>query len=225
MKTLVVIPAHNESAKIAEVIRDLKKFGYHNILVVDDGSTDNTGKISQKCGAKVVTHVVNRGLGAGLGTGFEFAKRNGYNCLVTFDGDGQHEAKDIKRLLFPIQKGVCDVVIGSRLLAQKGMPWQRLIINHISNFSTLMLYRVRTTDATSGLRAFGKKALNQIKIKTDRMEVSNEFFWEIRRNSLKFLEIPIKAIYTEYSEKHSHNTASLWQAVYVGKGMLLRLFR
>lgn len=225
MKTIIIIPAHNESAKLGSVITDLKKHGFNNVLVVDDGSTDNTSEVAQKFGAKVVRHIVNRGMGAGIGTGFEYARMNNYECLITFDGDGQHKASDLKRLLAPILASHADVVIGSRLINPKGMPVKRLIINWVSNLATLLLYRVWTTDTTSGLRAFNKKAINFINLKTDRMEVSNEFFWEIRRNNLRFLEIPIKAIYTDYSERHSHNSANIWQAVFVGKGMLLRLFR
>lgn len=225
MKVLVVIPAHNEQARIGEVIDDLHAFGCRDLLVVDDGSTDRTSAVARNKGAKVICHVINRGLGAGLGTGFEFAQREGYDCLVTFDGDGQHKAEDIKRLLAPILDGKADVVIGSRLLKPSGVPVGRLVANYISNLATLALYRVWTTDTLSGLRAFSKKAIRKIQIKTDRMEVSNEFFMEIRRNRLRLKEIPIKPVYTDYSEAHSHNEVSLGHSVSIGKAMLLRLFR
>lgn len=225
MKTLIVVPAHNEEAKIKDVLDDLASHGYKDILVVDDGSTDRTGLIAKKGGAKVVRHIINCGLGAALGTGFEFARRNDYDCLVTFDGDGQHNAADIKRLITPIENKTADMVIGSRLINPQGMPLGRIVVNYASNFATLVLYHVWTTDTTSGLRAFNQDAIKKISLKTDKMEVSNEFFMEIKRNNLKFVEIPIKPVYTDYSENHSHNNASLWQAVTNGKGMLLRLFR
>ena len=225
MKNLIVITAHNEEEKIAEVIGGLQANGFKDILVVDDGSTDRTGEVAKSKKVDVARHIINRGLGAALGTGFEFAKMGDYDCLVTFDGDGQHKADDLPRLIKPIHDGQADVVIGSRLLNPAGMPPGRLFFNYVSNLATLLLYRVWTTDTLSGLRAFNRKAFNTIKIKTDKMEVSNEFFFEIKNKKLRFKEIPIKPIYTDYSEKHSHNGVSLWQSISNGKGMLLRLFR
>ena len=225
MKILIVVPAHNEEHKICEVIKDLRDFGYEDILVIDDGSSDKTGELARKNGCYILRHIINRGLGAALGTGFEFAKRHDYDYLITFDGDGQHMAKDLTKLLKPLISNSNDVVIGSRLMHPMGMPLGRLIANYASNVATLILYHIWTTDTLSGLRAFNKKAINTINIKTDKMEVSNEFFMEIKRNNLRLAEIPIKPVYTEYSEKHSHNSVSLWQSVSNGKGMLLRLFR
>lgn len=225
MKTLIVIPAHNEEVKIAEVIDDLNKHSFTEILVIDDGSDDKTSEIAKKSGAMVVRHVINRGLGAGLGTGFEYAKKGNYDCLITFDGDGQHQACDLARLLKPIKENKADVVIGSRMLKPAGMPPGRVFVNLVSNFATLILFRVWTTDTLSGLRAFNRKAIEAINLKTDRMEVSNEFFMEIRQKNLKFKEIAIKPVYTEYSEGHSHNLVSLTQTISNGKGMLLRVFR
>jgi len=225
MKTLIVVPAHNEEAKIGEVIDDLNRHGFKEILVVDDGSTDRTGEIAKKKKAKVLRHIINRGLGAALGTGFEFARNGNYDCLVTFDGDGQHKASDLTRLLTPIYSGAADVVIGSRLIKPHRLPTGRLLVNYVSNFATLLLYRVWTTDTLSGLRAFNQLAIGKITLKTDRMEVSNEFFMEIHRHKLRLAEIPIRPVYTDYSERHSHNIVSLSHTVSVGKGMLLRLFR
>ncbi len=221
MTILVVIPAFNEHGKIQETIRDLKKNGYKNMVVVDDGSSDQTGKLAKKENVEVLTHIVNRGLGAALGTGFEYAKENEPDILVTFDADGQMQAKDIKALVKPIEEKKADVVIGSRALDQKNMPPVRIVLNWISNFATLILYGVWTTDSLSGFRSFDKDAYNKIQIKTDRMEVSNEFFKEIKRNNLKFVEIPIKAIYTDYSKKNSKNS----DPFDIGFKLLLRLFR
>lgn len=221
----MVVPAHNEEAKIAEVLADLNVYGYKDILVVDDGSSDRTGEIAKKSGAKVVRHILNRGLGAALGTGFEFAKRHNFDCLITFDGDGQHKARDLAKLLRPIKSGGADVVIGSRFLGHGNTPTDRLIVNRLSNLVTFFLYRVWATDTLSGLRAFDRQAIEKITIKTDRMEVSNEFFMEIKRNNLKLTEVSIKPVYTTYSQKHSHNVMSVANLTSIGKGMFLRLFR
>lgn len=222
MKTLIIIPAYDEEKSIAAVIFDLESHGYKNILVVDDGSSDKTA--ARATGAVTVRHVINRGLGAALGTGFEYARKNNFDIAVTFDADGQHKAKDIKRILAPLSSGRADVVVGSRLVGnKKNIPLDRLILNYLSNLATLFLYRVWATDTLSGLRAFDKKAINCIKIKTQRMEVSNEFFREIKRNQLRFCEVPVRPVYTEYSLKGSHQ--GRFPVIRLAVAMILRLFR
>ncbi len=226
MKVLVVIPAFNEAKSIANVLIDLSKHGYKNVVVIDDGSQDDTAKITRKSHVVVLLHAINRGLGAALGTAFEYGRRASVDILVTFDADGQHQAKDIKKIIAEIENNRADVVIGSRLLWQKSkMPTGRLILNYISNIATFILYRVWATDTLSGLRAFNKKALKCIKIKTQRMEVSNEFFKEIHRNKLRYQEVAIKPIYTDYSQSSSSQGQFPKRELRLAATMILRLFR
>ena len=198
MKTYIVVPAYNEERTIVSVIRGLKKEGYDNIIVIDDGSKDRTYKLVSKENVILLHHVFNRGLGAALGTGMRAAIEEDAVIIVTFDADGQHNPKDIRRLTEQIKKGN-DVVIGSRLLDTKGMPWYRVVQNFIGNIVTYLLFGVWTTDSQSGLRAFSRNAAQKIRIKTNKMEVSSEIIGEIGRNKLKFKEVPIKPIYTKYS--------------------------
>lgn len=223
MDALIVISSLNGAKSLGGVITDLKKNGWKNILVVDDGSIDNTSAVAEENKVSVVRHIVNRGLGAGLGTGFAYAKAHDVDILVTFDDDGQHQAKDIARLIAPIKKNLADVVIGSRMADSKDMPFSRKLANHLANTLTLLLFGVPTTDSQSGFRAFNKKAINCIKIKTDRMEVSSEFFKEIRRNNLRFVEIPIKAIYTSQSMAGSKQGSMA--SLRITFKLFLRLFR
>lgn len=221
---LIVVPAYNERQSISGVINDLTSHGYKNILVVDDGSSDNTAKAIPKNRVFLVHHIVNRGLGAALGTGFAYGREHGVEILVTFDADGQHKALDIQKVITPIKKGQADVVVGSRFRWQKGtIPFDRLILNHLSNIATRFLYGVNSTDTQSGLRAFNKKAIETIEIKTQRMEVSNEFFREIKKNKLRYFEIPIKPIYTPYSLAGSSQERGA--VVKFASRMILRLFR
>ncbi|MBI4099493.1 glycosyltransferase family 2 protein [Candidatus Microgenomates bacterium] len=223
MKTLIIVPAFNEVGSLAAVIADLRSHGYKNLVVVDDGSLDESGSIAKNLGVMVLTHSLNRGLGAALGTGWEYAKLVRADFVVTFDSDRQHRAADIKKLLAPLTSGCADVAIGSRLLSRSSdMPWDRLIISYLSNLLTFILYGIRSTDSQSGLRAFNKKALNCITIKTDRMEVSSEFLKEIKRNKLRFREIPIKPIYTQYSRQGGQGNLNSFA---VAAKMFLRLFR
>lgn len=226
MKILIGIPAFNEEKMIAHVVTSVqtvtKKPGNTEILVVDDGSTDATAKIAVQCGASVISHILNRGLGGALKTIFAYASMNKYDILVTFDADGQHDPRDIRKLIAPILKKRADVVIGSRWLGSHSVPLPRLIINKLANMMTFFLYGIYSSDSQSGLRAFGKKAIKLVKIQTDGMEVSSEIFQNIYRNRLKFTEIPVEPIYTPYSLKKGQRITN---APNVAIQLLLRLLR
>ncbi len=224
MKVLIIIPAWNEEKTITDVINDLKSHEYKNIVVINDGSGDRTENRAKRAGAGVLTHIINRGLGAGLGTGLEYAKSLGADIVVTFDGDSQHKAQDIKNLIKPIIDGEADVVIGSRMLDyRREMPKDRLIVSYFANLLTYFLYGFWSTDSQSGLRAFNKKALQTIQIKTDRMEISSEFLKEIKRNKLRHKEIPIKPVFFE--GRIGQDNKGYWNSLNIGIKMLLRLFR
>ncbi|MBU0981389.1 glycosyltransferase family 2 protein [Patescibacteria group bacterium] len=214
--TWIVIPAYNEEKTLAKVLRDLREAGYENTLVVDDGSIDETLKIAEEHAAATVSHKLNRGLGGALGTGIEGAVRLGAEYIVTFDGDGQHSTDDLQKVLAPLRRRETDVVIGSRLLNPDGMPWYRRAQNWVANMLTFVLFGVWTTDSQSGLRAFNRKAAQAITIRTNRMEVSSEIIREIGYHGLRFKEVPIQAIYTDYSLSKGQN-------IFVGLKTLAKL--
>ncbi|MFA4845270.1 MAG: glycosyltransferase family 2 protein [Patescibacteria group bacterium] len=214
MKVFAIIPAYNEQATIAEVLQKTKPF-VDGMIVVNDGSTDRTADIARGQGAILVSHVINRGLGAAIGTGFETAKRFGADVVVTLDADGQHDAHEIEKFVKAIEHGA-DVVIGSRMLTRSAMPLHRKFANTIGNLVTLLLFGAWVTDSQSGFRAFTRYAISKIHIKTNRMEVSSELIAEAKRNNLTLVEVPIKAIYTDYS-------LSKGQSFFVGIKTLLKL--
>jgi len=227
MKTLIIIPAYNEASVIFTTLKELKAFlakAYAaDILVVNDGSTDATVDEAARAGVAVVTHILNRGLGGAIGTGLAYARKHKYELAVTFDADGQHEPNDIPTILEPITAGRADVVIGSRFAdPSKEMPLDRKVLLRISNLLTYILFGAYTTDSLSGFRAFNKKAINGIEIKTERMEVSNELFSEIKRLKLRLSEVPIRVIYTDYSRSKGQTNTNGINIVFK---LLLRLFR
>lgn len=198
MTTFVVVPAYNEEQTIGEVVRSLRPYA-DRVLVVDDGSSDRSGVIASEAGAHVITHVMNRGLGAALGTGIPEAFRRGADVVVTFDADGQHRAEDVPRMVAPIEAGAADVVIGCRTDDRSRMPVKRRFANWCGNALTFVLFGIWVKDSQSGLRAFSRHAGDLMELKCDRMEVSSEIVKEIRRNGLALAEISIVPIYTEYS--------------------------
>ncbi|MFH0853302.1 MAG: glycosyltransferase family 2 protein [bacterium] len=201
MKLAVVIPAYNEEGTIQAVIDDVHRLTTE-VFVVDDGSIDNTPLLARATGARVIQHIVNRGLGGALGTGIQAALNQGADIIVTFDADGQHQASDIAKLIKPIQEGQADVVIGSRMIDKdktRQMPAIRRFYNWLGNRVTFFLFGIRTSDSQSGLRAFSRIAAQKLEIRSNKMEVSSELIYEIKRHGFRFIEIPIESIYTQYS--------------------------
>ncbi len=162
MKLSIVIPAYNEESTIGKVVHQVMSLQLPDIqievIVVDDGSCDQTAEIARSKGAVVVRHLINRGLGGALGTGSEAALGWAADVVVTFDADGQHSADDIKKVIQPILIDQADVVIGSRMLEAGGMPWARRVANRLANFITSVLLGIHTSDSQSGLRAFSRSA-------------------------------------------------------------------
>ncbi len=219
----IVIPAYNEEKLIGNIIEGLKQKGYENIIVVDDGSSDRTSEIASGLNAVVCRHMVNRGLGGALGTGIRAALERNADIIVTFDADGQHSPDDLENLVKPITEGKAEVVIGSRLINSDGMPFIRKIGNLGLNIVTFLLFGIWVTDSQSGLRAFSRKAAERIQIRTNRMEVSSEIVHEIARNHFKLREVPIKAIYTDYSMQHGQSNLNAISIVF--KLLLKKLMR
>ena len=204
-RVIIVVPAYNEERTIVGVIRGLKGRGFTRIIVVDDNSSDRTSELARNEGVILLRHILNRGLGGALGTGIKAALCFKPEVIVTFDADGQHDPDDILRLLEPIEKGEVDAVIGSRMQDIGGMPWFRRIANRLANLVTYLFFGIWTTDSQSGLRAFSRNAAGRLQIMTSGMEVSSEMIAEIARNGLRCKEVPIKAIYTEYSLSKGQN--------------------
>ena len=161
-KTLVIIPALNESANIANVIAQIHEHAaWADIAVINDGSTDATGHIAEACGAVVLHMPYNVGIGAAVQTGFLYAARSGYEVAVQNDGDGQHSADEISALLDELLKGEADVVIGSRFIEDRGYSTPKMRRIGIIILATIIskLTGEHITDPTSGFRASNRRAL------------------------------------------------------------------
>lgn len=211
MKVVIIVPAFNEAQIIYKVLKSLPKRlkGISDVktILINDGSTDNTLIHAQKANVQTISHVINRGLGAAIKTGLTIAQRKKADIAVTFDGDGQHNPKDIQKIIEPILSSKAHLVVGSRFKKKQNIPFDRVVVNRLANLITFVLYGVVSTDSQSGLRAFSKRAIDEIDFKADRMEFSSEILLEAKRHNLKVKEVPIKAIYTAYSrEKGQKNT-------------------
>lgn len=163
-KVLIVVPAFNEEETIESVLKDLQsECPDYDILVVNDSSKDNTAEIAKKTNlAQVIDLPVNLGIGGAVQTGFKYAHRNHYDCVVQFDADGQHRAKDVSRLVNLVLLNKCDVAIGSRFVSKKRAKETDLLRRIgiiLFEMLSLLLIGKRVRDHTSGFRAFNRSSL------------------------------------------------------------------
>jgi hypothetical protein len=162
MKTLIIVPAYNEEESLPGVIRDLREnIRLADILVVNDGSKDATARIAQEVGAAVLNLPFNLGIGGAMQAGYLYAEQAGYDIAVQFDGDGQHLAGEIEKLLLHIREGKADLVIGSRFLDQGKYNTSVFRKSGMWIFSTILslMLGMRVTDSTSGFRAANRRVI------------------------------------------------------------------
>ncbi len=213
------MPAYNEGKVITEVLKKVldesSKQQYYDLdlALINDGSTDDTERQVSTLPVILISHLVNMGSGAATRTGLEFAKRNNYDFAVTIDADGQHSTKDLIKVINKLIKEKYDLVIGSRLMNSEGMPVIRVFGNKILNFATRVILGVSVTDSQSGLKAFSQEAIKKIEIRSDGFEFCSEIVWRAKQQNLKIAEIPIKAIYTDYSLKKGQNNINALRIV------------
>ena len=201
-RTRVVIAGFNEAAMIGRVVRGLRAAGW-SVVVVDDGSADATASEAAAAGATVLRHVVNLGQGAALRTGFSFvlAQRD-VDYVVTFDADGQHSPVLVAPLVAPLASGAADATLGSRFLRSEdsaGIPASRRVLLRAATALARRTTGLRLSDTHNGLRGFTRDALERMTLQQDRMAHASELQHEIARLRLRYVEVPVRVSYTEYS--------------------------
>lgn len=195
------MPAYNEGAVIASALKPLIERGF-SVVVVDDGSADDTSAQARALGASVLRHVVNLGQGAALQTGIDWALAQGAALVCTYDADGQHDVKDVQALLDALNSAGADVALGSRFLGEAGAipPLRRLVLKAAIWFTRLHT-GLALTDSHNGLRAFTRRAVSQFRIRQPGMAHASEILEHIARLGLKYVEVPVTISYTSYSLK------------------------
>jgi glycosyltransferase involved in cell wall biosynthesis len=197
----IVIPAYNEASVIADVVADVRAV-FPNVVCVDDGGRDDTGDRAFAAGAHVVRHPVNLGQGAAIQTGVEYARsRPGAQYFATFDADGQHQVKDVVRMLDRLQTEDLDIVIGTRFAERPPdrMPMlKRLLLPIVAKLSRSSR-QLHLTDAHNGLRVFNKTVADGLNLTMNGMSHASEFVALIVENNWRIAEQPVHILYTDYS--------------------------
>jgi len=192
--TVVCVPAYNEEKAIYSVIKKIFNCT-DNVIVCDDGSTDQTAKKALEAGALVISHEKNCGKGAALKSLFKQAKKLNFDTLVTIDGDGQFLPEEIPKLVSPIKKNGCDIVIGYRSDIQSEMPGYRKFGNKVLDKMTSAASELPFKDTQSGFRAYSKKAIDQIKFFSDGFAADSEILVSASKKGLKISEEKVSVKY------------------------------
>jgi glycosyltransferase involved in cell wall biosynthesis len=211
---LVVIPALNEEATVAAVVRGARERLVADVLVVDDGSTDRTAEIAQAAGAFVLSHPFNLGVGAALRSGFRYAAERGYTMVLQLDADGQHDPASAPSLIAPLDEGV-DIVVGSRFAAgfhtgrlrRLCMRWLARIVSRRTS--------VAVTDTTSGFRAFGKRAVERFAVSypTEYLSDTVEALLLAAAWQLEIREVPVEMRPRQGGQPSTGSVKSLYHLI------------
>lgn len=207
----VVVPVFDECSTIERTVTDLRRF-FAQVVCVDDGSRDGSGRLARAAGALVVTHPVNLGQGAALQTGFDYVvKRTSAAYAVTFDADGQHLVADAARMVERAREERLDVVLASRFAGStEAMPRSREAVLRAGVVFTRWTSGLAVTDAHNGLRVLSRHALTSIRLQLPRMAYASELTDAIRPAGLRWAEMPTTVLYTDYSRaKGQRNSNSV----------------
>ena len=193
MNIFIVIPAYQEEERIGDVIKDVARLKYP-IIVVDDGSKDDTYKVSNRYKVTALRHKVNLGKGAAMKTGAEAAFKMGADAIVFMDSDGQHKAKDLNNFVEALEKDKFDVVFGSRNLSH-GVPFVRYIGNKFASLLVSLLFGIYVSDLLCGFRGLSKKGFKKVYWESKGYGVETEITARTAKYDLKHCDVPVETVY------------------------------
>lgn len=203
MKTCVLIPSYNVSSTIGNIVCRIKDMGLE-VIVVDDGSADDTERVAADNGAIVMRHVKNLGKGASLKEGFDFILRmTNFDAVIIMDGDGQHDPNDIQKFIIHAREKSSDIVIGNRMDFTKNMPFVRRLTNRLMSSVLSVMCKQRIPDTQCGFRLIRRDVLEKIKLESNKYDLESEILIKASRKRRKIASIPVETIYrNEQSRIH-----------------------
>ncbi|MCW1966963.1 MAG: glycosyltransferase family 2 protein [Anaerolineae bacterium] len=199
---VVVIPAFNEARFIGSVVIQSLRFT-PQVLVIDDGSQDDTAYIAEQAGAMVIRHERNGGKSKAVNTALNWARENQVQALVLIDGDGQSSPLEIPSVVAPVLSGEADVVIGSRFLQVKSdIPVYRQVGQHLLTAATNLTSAVNVTDSQSGFRALSRRAIEAMFFTGTGLSVESEMQFLMQKHQLRLAEVPVSVVYAEPAKRN-----------------------
>ncbi len=200
MNICIVIPANNESYTIGYLVESLSRKGF-DVLVIDDGSVDETGIIAQEKGAIVLRHDEKQGKGYSLREGFRYAIERGYDAVIMMDGDGQHDVGGIDRFLIEAEKNKLSVIVGNRMANAKGMPAVRYCTNRFMSRLISLACGQLIMDTQCGYRYIHCDILKELDLTSRDFQIETEILMKACRKGFKVRNVPIKTIYRNEESK------------------------
>ena len=195
--TIAIIPSYNEARTIGKIVKDIVNMGI-GVLVIDDGSYDNTEREALDNGAMVIRHRKNLGKGVAVREGIKYVlEKTNYGWLIMMDGDGQHDPTDIPAFMDVTRAEDVDIVIGNRMMQTKPMPSSRYWTNKFTSWVLSKMCGQDIPDSQCGYRLIKVEALKKLKLTSDKYDIESEIIVEAAEDSLKIKSVPIKTIYGE----------------------------
>lgn len=203
MRILAIIPAFDAAKSIVDVISGLKKAGFNEdtILVIDDGSADDTARIAKENDVLVIRHDKNLGKGAALRKGFEFAIKGQYDAVLTLDSDMQHPPELAQEFIDTMIETEADVVLGNRLGDLSTMPLHRRFSNLTTTFFVRLWTGADIADSQCGYRLIKTEMLEKLDLRTNYYQTETELILQAARNNADFANVPVPTIYNEFESK------------------------
>jgi glycosyltransferase involved in cell wall biosynthesis len=216
MKICILIPIHNEGEHIGKIVEGLRNKGY-DVIVVDDGSTDNSGKVAREKGAHVLSHEKRMGKGKSLRDGFDYAVQSRYEGVITLDGDGQHHIDDIDQFTNKVKISRSSFIVGDRMHDPKGMPLIRFLVNRIMSFIVSLVCHQKIPDSQCGFRFIKTEVLKSIHLSSSDYEIESELLIQACKNGFKVDAVPVRTIYSNEISKINPVTDTIRFLKYIGK--------
>jgi len=220
MNVCVLLPAYNEEKTIALLVKDIKVHDF-DVIVVDDGSTDNTGRTARDCGALVLSHPRNLGKGRALRTGFKYIRGGDYDAVVVMDSDGQHSPDEIHKFIEHGKHSHAGIILGNRMHAPQGMPFIRRLTNKVTSFLISKAVKTKIPDSQCGFRLIRTEVLKKLNLSTINYDTETEIILEVAKNRFVIESIPIKTIYADQKSQINPivDTIRFWKLIskYTGR--------
>ena len=194
MKACVIIPAHNEAKIIARLVKRIRQL-HLDVVVIDDGSTDNTAQIAQDNGAIILRNNYNQGKGASLIKGFHYVLGRDYSAVITMDGDGQHLSEDIPNFIRCAEHSSSGMFCGNRLSKAQGMPWVRILTNKFMSWILSKVAAQNIPDSQCGFRLIKREVLKKLNLKSAKYEIESEILIRASRLGFRIESVPVKTVY------------------------------
>ena len=199
-KICVLIPVLNEAQAIGAVVRSLRVQNL-DVVVIDDGSTDDSGAIARQNGATVIRHDVKKGKGQSLRDGFRYALEHGYDGVITMDGDGQHDAADIGQFMHMIAKERPGMIVGNRMVNPQGMPCVRYLTNRFMSSLISKACGQHIPDTQCGYRYVDSRVLREVPLTCDDFEIETELLMKSSKQGFRIDSVPVTTIYRDEESK------------------------